>query len=138
MVNLAIYGLGMRVSETIDMFKQLSTRIFRGRAPLGVGYIAAVHAFVSSCRKGQFPASDIDGALIEMFGNTTMLDHPYMSSIGARTGFPVVDAHSLETCVVTSYNGAARGYHHSESDESTTYKVLRSEGTADEIRVSDA
>jgi hypothetical protein len=138
MVNLAIYGLGIRVAETNDLFKQLSARIFRGRARLGVGYIAAAHAFVTSCRNGHFPASDIDGALFEMFGTATMLDHPYMSSIGARTGFPVIDAHSLETCMVTSYNGAARGHRHSESNESTMYRVLCSDGVADEIRITDA
>jgi hypothetical protein len=138
MVILALYGLGLRAEETFVLFKQLSTRIFRGRNQIGIGFAAAAHALVASCRNGRFPASDIDDALSEIFNDATMLDHRYMSSIGARTGFPVIDADTLETCLVTSYNGAARGRSDRESKKKRTYKVLRSEGATGEIRMKDA
>jgi hypothetical protein len=138
MVSLALYGLGMTVEETYDLFKQLSTRIFRGRSRVGIGFAAAAHDLIASYRNGRFPAVDIDGALSDIFNDTTMLDHPYMSSIGARIGFPVVNADTLETCIVTSYNGAARGRNVSGCGESATYKVLRSDGAADEIYIKDA
>lgn len=138
MVNLALFDQGMTVEETYSLFKQLSTRIFRGRNRMGVGLAVAAHALIASYRNGRFPAGDIDGALLEIFKDATMLDHPYMSSIGARTGFPVVNADTLETCVVTSYNGAARGHGCSDSNKDMTYKVLRSAGALDEIHVKDA
>lgn len=138
MVNLALYDRGMSVDETYNLFKQLSTRIFRGRSRMGVGFAAAAHALIASYRNGRFPAGDIDGALFEIFKDATMLDHPYMSSIGARTGFPVVNADTLETCVVTSYNGAARGHDCDGGIEHMTYKVLRSGDALDEIPVKDA
>lgn len=137
MVNLALYDRAMSIDETYNLFKQLSTRIFRGRNRMGAGFAAAAHALIASYRNGRFPAGDIDGALLEIFKDTTMLDHPYMSSIGARTGFPVVNADTLETCVVTSYNGAARG-HDRDDGEHMTYKVLRSSNALDEIPVKDA
>jgi hypothetical protein len=138
MVILALYGLGLRAEETFVLFKQLSTRIFRGRNQIGIGFAAVAHALVASCRNGRFPASDIDDALSEIFNDATMLDHRYMSSIGARTGFPVIDADTLETCLVTSYNGAARGRSDLESKKKRTYKVLRSEGATGEICMKDA
>ncbi|KAF9729766.1 hypothetical protein PMIN01_11699 [Paraphaeosphaeria minitans] len=138
MVNLALYGLGMKVSEASDLFKQLSTRVFRGRGRVGVGLAATVQALVASYRNGRFPAADIDGALADVFNDATVLDHPYMSSIGARTGFPVVNADTSETCMVTSYNGAARGRALGDCDRNTTYRVLRSETALDEILVKDA
>ncbi|KAL5410094.1 hypothetical protein PMIN04_010753 [Paraphaeosphaeria minitans] len=138
MVNLALYGLGMKVSEVSDLFKHLSARVFRGRSRIGVGVAAKLLALVVSYRNGKFPASDIDGALSDLFGNATVLDHPYMTSIGARTGFPIVDADTSETCLVTSYNGAARGRGPSGCDGSTTYRVLHSDTALDQIPTKDA
>ncbi|KAH8710251.1 hypothetical protein GQ44DRAFT_626663 [Phaeosphaeriaceae sp. PMI808] len=135
MVNLALYGLGMRIDEVCDLFKQLSTRIFRGRSRIGFGFPASAHALLVSYRDGRFPAEDIEGALSDLFKNTTMLDHPYMSSIGARTAFPVVNANTLETCIVTSYNGAVRGQDHGNYNRNMTYKVLRSEEARNEILI---
>jgi hypothetical protein len=138
MVNLALYGLGMKASEASDLFKQLSTRVFRGRSRIGVGLAATLQALVVSYRNGRFPAGDIDGALSDVFSNATLLDHPYMSSIGARTGFPIVNADTSETCMVTSYNGAARGRDLGNCDGNTTYRVLRSDTALDEILIKDA
>jgi hypothetical protein len=138
MVILALYGLGMQVEETFKLFKQLSTRIFRGRTKLGLGLAATAHALIASYRNGQFPASDINGALTEIFGEATMLDHQYMSSIGARIGFPVVDVDALKTCLVTSYNGAVSSRGRGACTPMSTYRVLRSEDAASEIRMKDA
>jgi hypothetical protein len=138
MVILALYGLGMRAEETFALFSQLSTRIFRGRSQLGLGLAATVHALITSCRHGRFPASDIDDALMEIFDEATMLDLEYMSSIGARVGLPVVDADTLDTCLVTSYNGAAPRDGDNAGTKMSTYRVLRSEDAANEIRVKDA
>ncbi|KAF3038250.1 hypothetical protein E8E11_001965 [Didymella keratinophila] len=138
MVILALYGLGIRAEETFTLFSQLSTRIFRGRSQLGLGLAATAHALITSCRNGRFPASDIDDALTEIFDDATMLDHQYMSSIGARIGLPVVDAETLETCLVTSYNGAAPTYGDDACTKMSTYRVLRSEGAISEIRIKDA
>ncbi|KAI0570272.1 Patatin [Pyrenophora tritici-repentis] len=138
MVILALYGLGMRAEETFSLFNQLSTRIFRGRSKLGLGLAATAHALIASCRNGRFPASDIDNALAEIFGEATMLDHQYMSSIGARIGFPVVDVYKLKTCLVTSYNGTTASYGNSACTKMSTYRVLRSEGAVSEIRMKDA
>jgi hypothetical protein len=138
MVNLALYGLGMRVEEAYRLFRELSMRIFRGRNRFGIGIPAAVHALIVSYRNGRFPAEDIDGPLSEIFGNTTMLDHSYMTSIGARIGFPVVDVHAKRTCIVTSYNGIGQRQKGSDCKNETIYKVLRSDGPHDEILVRDA
>ncbi|RYN61291.1 hypothetical protein AA0117_g13033 [Alternaria alternata] len=138
MVVLALYGLGMRAEETFTLFSQLSTRIFRGRSRLGLGLAATAHALITSCRNGRFPASDIDDALMEIFDEATMLDLEYMSSIGARVGLPVVDVDTLDTCLVTSYNGAAPQYGDDACTKMSTYRVLRSEDVADEIHVKDA
>ncbi|KAL1792986.1 hypothetical protein ACET3X_009493 [Alternaria dauci] len=138
MVVLALYGLGMRAEETFTLFTQLATRIFRGRSQLGLGLAATAHALITSCRNGRFPASDIDSALNEAFEEATMLDVPYMSSIGARVGLPVVDVDTLETCLVTSYNGAAPTYDNGACTEMSTYRILRSEDATEEICVKDA
>ncbi|KAL5428661.1 hypothetical protein PMIN06_012794 [Paraphaeosphaeria minitans] len=138
MVNLALYGLGMKASEAFDLFKQLSARVFRGRSRVGVGLAATLQALVMSYRNGRFPAGDIDGALSDIFNDATLLDHPYMSSIGARTGFPIVNAETSETCLVTSYNGAARGPDLSDCSGTTTYRVLRSDTALDDILIKDA
>lgn len=135
MVNLALYSLGLRVGEAYELFKQLSARVFRGRSRIGIGLAATAHTLVASFRNGRFPASDIDGALHEAFQDATMLDHPYMSSIGARIGFPVVDANTLETCVVTSYNGAAA---EPQDSDGNTYRTLRSRSAGDAIFIRDA
>lgn len=138
MVNLALYGLGLTVSETSDLFKKLASRVFRGRGRIGVGFAATLHSFIVSYRNGQFPANDIERALSDTFGNATMFDHPYMSSIGARTGFPIVNADTLETSLVTSYNGVARGSDISDCNRNSTYRVLRSENVLDDIPIKDA
>lgn len=138
MVNLALYGLGLTVDETYHLFKQLSTRVFRGRSRVGFGPVAAAHALIVSYRNGRFPAEDIDSALSDIFHDTTMLEHAYMSSIGSRTGFPVVNADTLETCLVTSYNGAAPRQDQSDYNEKATYKVLRSDEALSGIRIRDA
>ncbi|KAH3938663.1 hypothetical protein HBH98_242720 [Parastagonospora nodorum] len=62
-----------------------------------------------------------------------MLEHPYMTAIGARTGFPVVDLDTLNTCVVTSYNGAGV-----VPQQPATYQLLQSTGPHDEILVKNA
>jgi hypothetical protein len=138
MVVLALYGLGMRAEETFPLFTQLATRIFRGRSQLGLGLVATAHALITSCRNGRFPASDINNALNEVFEEATMLDVPYMSSIGARVGLPVVEVDTLETYLVTSYNGAAPTYDDAACTEMSTYRVLRSKDATEEIRVKDA
>ncbi|KAL5441101.1 hypothetical protein PMIN06_009453 [Paraphaeosphaeria minitans] len=61
-----------------------------------------------------------------------------MTSIGARTGFPIVDADTSETCLVTSYNGAARGRDPNGCDGSTTYRFLHSDTALDQIQTKDA
>lgn len=137
MVVLSLYHLGLSIKETYDLFTQLSGRIFRGRSPVGIGLLAAAYALIASYRHGQFPAGDIDGALSDLLGDSTMLDHPYMSSIGARIGFPVVNADTLETCMVTSYNGAAKAYDGSDCNDSVTYRVLQSDDASNEIQVKD-
>jgi hypothetical protein len=104
-VNSALYKLGMRVNTIDTLFKELSKRVFRGCSRFGVSFAAAAHALVASHRRGRFPACDIDRPLQEVFGNLTVLDHPYMTSIGVRTGFPVVNLDSSDTYIVTSYNG---------------------------------
>ena len=133
MVNMALYGLGMPLEEVYALFKRLSERIFRGRSEFGIGFAAAIHAFISSYCYGQFPSADIDSVLEELLGDTTMLDHSYMMSIGARIGFPIVDVHTLQTCIVTSYNGVGKA-----TDQDHGYKILRSDSPANEIYVKDA
>jgi hypothetical protein len=138
MVNLALYGLGMEVDETFDVFKELSSRVFRGRARLGLGPVDTIYSLLAACRSGLFPAKDIDGALYELFGKDTILEHPYMTAIGARTGFPVVDLESLDTCIITSYNGAGKAQACANAHHRATYQLLRSSGPCDEISVKDA
>jgi hypothetical protein len=133
MVNMALYGLGMSLDGVYDLFKKLSERIFRGRKGFGIGFAAALHVFVSSCYHGHFPSADIEGVLRELLGDSTMLDHTYMMSIGARIGFPLVNVHTLRTCVVTSYNGVGRA-----SSQEAGYKVLESDSPSGEILVRDA
>jgi len=138
MVNLALYGLGLRLDAVYDLFKKLSMRIFRGRDRFGIGFAAAAHALIASYRKGQFPADDINGPLSELLGDISMLDSSYMMSIGARTGFPVVNLHTLETCIITSYNGIGKGPDPNAMVGESTYNVLRSDGPQNEILVKDA
>ena len=137
MVNLALYGLGMRVEETLHVFKQLSSRVFRGRTRSGYsfGFAAAAYDLLASYRNGRFPAKDIDGPLSELLGNVSMLEHPYMTSIGARIGFPVVNHDTLDTCIITSYNGVGST---NNSEEDAIYQVLQSRGPEDEILAKDA
>jgi hypothetical protein len=155
-VNSALYGLGMRVNTVDTLFKELSKRVFRGRSRFGVSFAAAAHALVASYRCGRFPASDIDGPLQEIFGNLTVLDHPYMTSIGARTGFPVVSLDTSDTYIVTSYNGIgnSQGRNNGDNQEAwncmgnltgsdvgvdeVPYKILHSNGPHDDILVKDA
>ena len=138
MVVLTLYGRGMRAKETFTLFTQLATRIFCGRSQLGLGLAATAYALITSCRNGRFPARDIDDALTEIFDEATMLDSQYMSSIGARIGLPVVDANTLDTCLVTSYNGAAPTYDHDACTKISTYRVLRSEDAGSKLRIKDA
>jgi hypothetical protein len=138
MVNQALFGLGMRVEKANKLFRELCLRVFRGRNRFGIGLPAAVHALIVSYRNGQFPAADIDGALSEIFGDATMLDHPYMTSIGARIGFPVVNVHSKKTCIVTSYNGIGQRPSRDDCKDEPLYKVLCSNEPGDEILVRDA
>lgn len=133
MVNLAMYGLGMAASEALGVFRGLSSRIFRGRGRFGFGPINSFYSLLMAYRSGRYPSVDIDGSLHEIFGTTTMLEHPYMTAIGARTGFPVVDLDTLNTCVVTSYNGAGV-----VPQQPATYQLLQSTGPHDEILVKNA
>lgn len=128
----------MRPEESFTLFKQLSTRIFRGRSQWGLGLAATVYTLVTSCRHGRFPASDIEDALAEIFGEATMLDLQYVSSIGARVGLPVVDAETLDTCLVTSYNGTSSRHGDERYTDMSTYRLLQSKDAASEIRIKDA
>jgi hypothetical protein len=133
MVNMALYGLGMSLDEVYDLFKRLSERIFRGRKGFGIGFAAAIHVFVSSYYYGHYPSADIEGVLRELLGDSTMLDHTYMLSIGARIGFPLVNVHTLQTCVATSYNGVGRVL-----NGDAAYKVLSTDSPSGDILVRDA
>ncbi|KAH6380444.1 hypothetical protein HBI08_239800 [Parastagonospora nodorum] len=137
MVNLALYGLGMDVSEVFQVFKDLSSRVFRGRIRLGFGPVDTIHTLLAAYWNGRFPDEDIDGPLYELFGTATMLEHPYMTAIGARTGFPVVNVDTLDTCLVTSYNGAGKSRPGSNAKHRATYHLLRSGGHNDKILVKD-
>ncbi|PVH90449.1 FabD/lysophospholipase-like protein, partial [Periconia macrospinosa] len=140
MVIMALFGLGMKVEQVHSLFMNLAQRVFKGRTPLGFSFIGAFYSLVASCRHGQFPAEDIDKSLFEMFGDTTMMDHPYTSAIGARIGFPIVDVDSHtgpSTCLVTSYNGAGQ-VRDTDTDGRDTYRVLRSGNAEDQILARDA
>ena len=108
-MNAALYGLGLRVRSATEIFEKLSKRVFRGRNRFGIGYAAAAHSVIASYLQGRFPAKDIDDSLEEIFGDITTLDHRYMSSIGAKTGFPIVQLATSNTYLVTSYNGVDNG-----------------------------
>lgn len=136
MVNLALYGLGLRIDETLDLFQKLSTRIFRGRSRFGFGVAAAAYTLLMSYRNGRFPAEDINGTLAELFDQTTMLEHPYMTSIGARIGFPVINVDTLDTCIITSYHGVGRITADTVTNERESHEVLPSIEPPKEILVS--
>ncbi|KAL6158272.1 hypothetical protein ACJBU6_04069 [Exserohilum turcicum] len=138
LVVLALYGLGMRVEESFHLFSQLAARIFRGRSYFGLGMFTALYALITSWRHGRFPSSDIEGALAELFGEATMLDLHYVSAIGARVGLAVVDANTLDTCLVTSYNGMTSTHSDEGRTNPSTYRPLRSDDAASEIRIKDA
>jgi hypothetical protein len=137
MVNLALYGVGMDIGEVLHVFKNLSSRVFRGRLRLGFAPVDTIYALLAAYYNGRFPDVDIDGPLYELFGKATMLEHPYMTAIGARTGFPVVSLETLDTCVVTSYNGAGQSQIGLNAQHRATYRLLRSGGHDDEILVKD-
>jgi hypothetical protein len=137
MVNMALYGLGMDVSEAFRVFKALSSCVFRGRTRLGFGPVDAVYTLLAAYWNGRFPDKDIDGPLYEIFGKATMLEHPYMTAIGARTGFPVVNLDTLDTYLITSYNGAGKTQPCLNAQHRATYQLLRSGGHDDEILVKD-
>ena len=141
MVALALYGLAMRIDDVSDLFRQLARRVFRGRSRFGLGFAAAAHSLIASYRNGRFPAEDIDAPLSELFGDGTMLDHAYLSSIGTRLGFPVVDVDSSRapsTCIVTSYNGAGDERSWEDPGGQATYRVLRAEDPDGSIYARDA
>lgn len=145
-VNLALYGRGMRVDEVYEMFKELSRQIFRRQnrwscLTAAAPRITAAAQLFASCRNGRFPARNIDGPLRDVFGDVSMLDHPYMNTIGARTGFPIVDWNTLETYVVTSYNRIAfddqkKTSKHKSCD--SRHRPLYARGPDDQILVKDA
>jgi hypothetical protein len=133
MVNLALYGLGMDAEEAFPVFRELCSRVFRGRTRLGFGPVDTIYTLLAAYSNGKFPAKDIDDSLHELFGGATMLEHPYMTAIGARIGFPVVNLDTLDTCIVTSYNGAGERKLHADA----TYEFLSSGGPHDEILIKD-
>jgi hypothetical protein len=134
LVILALYQLGLRVKEADRLFTELSFRVFRGRN----GPEDSLFAPLISCLKGRFPAADIDEALFDTFGVTSVLTHPYMTSIGARIGFPVVDADTSETRIVTSYNGASQDDDRGDRSLPVVATSLRSRCHGDDILITDA
>lgn len=141
-VNAALYWQGMRVDHVHELFGRLSKRVFRGRRRRG-GFVAAAHAALTSYQNGQFPAEDIDEPLAEIFGETTTLEHAYMSSVGARVGFPVVNVDTLNTCLVTSYNGVGQSLGRidgemGKGEPKALYELMRSQGSRDEVLMRDA
>ena len=128
---LALYQKGMDIEEVDTTFQKLSRVAFRGRN------ISRVNPFrlMKSYMHGQYPAEHIDSALREIFGDaTSMFSSSYMSAIGARIGFPIVDVDNTKPtgrCLVTSYN--AVGQFHN-----TSYRILQSDGPATDILVADA
>lgn len=135
---------GLSIDEVLHTFQDLAKRAFKGRAVSGVGFITAVQDLITSYICGRYPAKDIDEPLCDIFGESTMLDNAYLSSIGARAGFPIVDVNSeksTRTCLVTSYNGVRTreankriGHRKGQSD----YKMLCSENPRNRILVRDA
>ena len=134
MVILALYVLGLRVEEADKLFTELAMRVFRGRDSLNTGLLAPL----ISLTHGHFPAVDIDECLTEIFGNRTMLNHPYMTALGARIGFPVVDINTSETCLVTSYNGSAQDRGAGAHLVHAVSRSLRSTSPSDDILIKDA
>lgn len=134
MVILALYGLGMRVEEADNLFTELAMRVFRGRDALDTGLLAPL----ISLTQGHFPAADIDECLTEIFGTMTMLKHSYMTALGARIGFPVVDVNTSETCLVTSYNGSGQRQGADAHSVHAVCRPLRSTNPSNDILVKDA
>jgi hypothetical protein len=131
----------MRIDKVDLLFKRLAEKVFQGRQPLGMGIVGDLISLIVSYSHGRFPATDIDKALAETFGDLTMLHHPYMTSIGARIGFPVVDhgtTHPVATCMITSYNGASHDVRPNNSVFKAPYRVLRSRDARSEILIKDA
>jgi hypothetical protein len=126
-----MYKEGMQIDQVDTTFQELSKVAFRGRN------LSSLNPFglIKSYMHGQFPAEDINRALCKTFGETTsMFNHPYMSSIGARIGFPVVDLDNTKStgrCLVTSYNGVG-------DLSNSSYRLLRSKGPNNGILVKDA
>jgi hypothetical protein len=129
--------LGMDVGEAFHVFKDLSSLVFWGHIRLGYGPIDTIYTLLAAYWNGRFPDKDIDGPLHELFSKATMLEHPYMTAIGARTCFPIVNLNTLDTCLITSYNGAGKSQVCLDTQHRATYQLLRSGGHDDEILVKD-
>jgi hypothetical protein len=147
----------MNIDETDGMFRQLSRQIFerqKGRWDIfasAVPRITAAAQFYASCRSGRFPARNIDLPLQDVFGDISVLDHPYMTAIGSKIGFPLVDWDTLDTRIVTSYNrmnlaldGGVAKKRSRHADDSrlmvsdSRYEAIFARGHADQILVKDA
>jgi hypothetical protein len=123
----------MSVKEADQLFTKLASRVFRDRDDWTTGLLGPLVSY----SQGRFRAADIDECLFEIFGSMTMLKHPYMTSVGARIGFPVAEADTSQTRLITSYNGAAQ-YHSDAGCMGKVSTVLRSRNADDDILVRDA
>ena len=121
------------MKEADQLFSRLASRVFCDRDDWSTKLLGPL----MSCLQGRFRAADIDDCLFEIFGSMTMLKHPYMSSVGARIGFPVAEADTSQIRLITSYNGASE-HHNLAGCSGKVSRALRSRNADDSILVRDA
>lgn len=106
LIGGGLYINGWTVEETIPMFMKLAKRSFRGRKTLGVPFLSwIVQLLVAYSCDGLYPASHIEAALKEAYGNGSILDSSYATSIGAKVGLTVATVGDPTLCMFTNYNG---------------------------------
>lgn len=99
--------IGRSIDQTISLFESLAKSVFK--QPAWSAFIPrAALSLYSLIADGSYSEKHLQAALLEVFGDRTLIDASYATSIGAKIAIPTVEFQPDGTIVnklFTNYNG---------------------------------
>ncbi|KAI9762170.1 MAG: hypothetical protein M1840_001465 [Geoglossum simile] len=123
MIILAMFVNGWSVEECSRVFESLSKPAFQRRTFLRIPLLSHIQeCLMSYLADSLYAADNLEEALQETFGDRSLLDCSYATTIGAKIGVTATTISDLCTCVFTNYNRAGFqskrfGYHIVEPED---------------------
>lgn len=106
LIVLALFSNGWSIKKSTARFEKLAKLAFKRRSMLKLPLFSRFQeGIVSWVRDSLYPATHIEDALLEAFGDKDILDCSYATKEGIKIGLPVATVEEESVCLFTNYNG---------------------------------